>query len=136
MTTSAEAPASRARVQMARTQYQTLISSGHHTIIADEPESLEGTDTGMSPFGLLLAALGSCTSITLRMYINRKMWIVDEINIDLAIHKVPGGNLISRSIELKGDLTREQKKRLEQIADACPVHKLLVGSVMVETKMV
>ncbi|WP_462265454.1 OsmC family protein [Mucilaginibacter sp.] len=126
---------SQARVQMARTQYQTLISSGHHTLIADEPESLNGSDTGMSPFGLLLAGLGSCTSITLRMYINRKMWIVDEINIDLAIYKVQGGNLITRNIELKGDLTEEQRKRLEQIADACPVHKLLVGAVMVETRL-
>ncbi len=126
---------SQARVQMARTRYQTLISSGHHTLIADEPESLNGSDTGMSPFGLLLAGLGSCTSITLRMYINRKMWIVDEINIDLAIYKVQGGNLITRNIELKGDLTEEQRKRLEQIADACPVHKLLVGAVMVETRL-
>lgn len=129
------APIATAGVRMARTQYQTIVSSGHHTLIADEPESMQGTDTGMAPFGLLLASLGSCTSITLRMYIERKMWIVDEIMIDLAIYNVEGGTLITRNIEIKGDVTEEQKKRLEQIADACPIHKVLVGNVMVETKM-
>ncbi|GAB2689354.1 OsmC family protein [Mucilaginibacter koreensis] len=129
------APIATAGVRMARTQYQTIVSSGHHTLIADEPESMQGTDTGMAPFGLLLASLGSCTSITLRMYIERKMWIVDEILIDLAIYKVEGGTLITRNIEVKGNVTEEQKKRLEQIADACPIHKVLVGNVMVETKM-
>jgi putative redox protein len=129
-------PIARASVHMARTQYQTIVSSGHHTLIADEPESMQGTDTGMSPFGLLLASLGSCTSITLRIYIERKMWIVDEIIIDLSIYKVEGGTLISRNIDIRGEVTDEQKKRLEQIADACPVHKVLVGNIMVETKMV
>jgi len=124
-----------AKVQMARTQYQTQVSSGNHTIIVDEPAALQGADTGMAPMGLLLASLGSCTSITLRMYINRKMWIVDEIHIDLALYKVQGGTKITRKIDFKGELTAEQKKRLEQIADACPVHKILVGAVMIETKI-
>lgn len=124
-----------AKVQMGRTQYQTQVSTGSHTITVDEPASREGTDTGMTPMDLLLASLGSCTSITLRMYINRKMWVVDEINIDLQLYKVSGGTMITRDISFKGMLTDEQKKRLEQIADACPVHKMLVGSIMVETKI-
>lgn len=126
----------KAKVKMARTQYQTIVSSGNHTIIVDEPESMQGADTGMPPLALLLASLGSCTSITLRMYINRKMWIVDEIYIDLALYKVAGGTLITRNIEFKGSLTDEQKTRLEQIADACPVHKILVGATMIETKII
>ena len=126
---------SEASVQMARTQYQTMVSSGKHHIVVDEPEKLQGSDMGMSPMALLLSSLGSCTSVTLRMYINRKMWIVDEIHIDLALYKVSGGTLITRQLEFKGDLTDEQKKRLEQIADACPVHKILVGGIMVETRI-
>lgn len=125
----------RASVQMAHTQYKTLISSGKHSIVADEPETLQGTDEGMSPMNLLLASLGSCTAITLRMYINRKMWVVEEININLALYKVEGGTMITREIITKGNLSEEQKKRLEQIADACPVHKMLVGAMMVETRM-
>jgi putative redox protein len=124
-----------AKVCMGRTHYQASVSSGNHTIVMDEPVALQGTDTGISPMALLLASLGGCTSITLRMYIDRKMWIVDEINIDLALYKVPGGTMISRNIEFKGELSPEQKKRLEQIADACPVHKILVGDIMVDTRI-
>lgn len=128
-------PVAGAHVQMAHTQYQTHISSGKHTIIADEPANLQGSDMGMSPVSLLLASLGSCTSITLRMYINRKMWVVDEITIDLTLYKIDGGTLIKRNIEVKGDITPDQRNRLEQIADACPVHKILVGNVIIETQM-
>lgn len=116
-----------------RTKYQTVITSKGHSILADEPESVGGGNTAMEPFSLLMASLASCTSITLRMYIDRKMWIVEEITVEVEMLKVAGGTMFKRKLSFKGDLTEEQKKRLIQIADACPVHKILVGDIMVDT---
>ncbi|PTQ96718.1 putative redox protein [Mucilaginibacter yixingensis] len=118
-----------------RTQYQTTITGGKHTIIADEPEEVGGTDTGMSPYELLLASLSSCTAITLQMYINRKMWVVEEIIIDQQLYINEGFTLITSNLTFKGDLTDEQKKRLEVIAEKCPVHKILTGEVKIETRI-
>lgn len=119
-----------------RTKYQTIVNSSNHTLITDEPESENGTDTGMAPFGLLMGSLASCTSITLRMYIDRKMWAVDEIKVDVEMFSIQGGTMFERKISFTGDLNEEQLKRLEQIADKCPVHKILVGNIMVDTKII
>jgi len=116
-----------------KAKYQTTVTSGKHSVLVDEPEHLEGADTGMNPFGLLLASLGSCTVITLRMYVDRKMWVVEEIKADLEIHAIDGGNLIKIRLHFKGELTAEQIKRLHQIADACPIHKLLTGNIQIDT---
>lgn len=118
-----------------RTQYKTIITSRGHTIIADEPEANGGTDTGMTPKELLLASLSSCTAITLQMYINRKMWLVDEITVHQELFAVETGTLIKSRIDCKGDLTDEQKKRLAQIANLCPVHKTLTGNISIETSI-
>jgi putative redox protein len=119
--------------EITETQYQTKVTNGKHTIIADEPPAVGGSDTGLSPFELLLSSLGSCTAITLRMYANRKQWKISKIDVDLELFKVEGGTLINRSLRFEGELTDEQKKRMEQIADLCPVHKMLVGNMMIET---
>lgn len=124
-----------AQAQIGRSQYQTIVTSAKHSLIADEPESTDGTDTGMSPFSLLLASLGSCTAITLRMYINRKMWLVDEITVAMELFNVADGILIERQLGFKGDLTEVQKQRLIEIADACPIHKILIGNVMIDTRL-
>jgi putative redox protein len=87
-------PLATTRAIITHTQYQTIVSSGKHAIIADEPADVEGTDTGMSPNELLLASLSSCTAITLQMYINRKMWIVEEIVVDLELFAADQGTLI------------------------------------------
>lgn len=126
-------PLATAKAHISQTQYQTIITSGKHAIIADEPEDKEGSDTGMSPNELLLASLSSCTAITLQMYINRKMWIVDEITVDLQLFAVENGTLIKSNINFKGDLTAEQRQRLEHIANVCPVHKILTGNISIET---
>ncbi|QKJ29802.1 OsmC family protein [Mucilaginibacter mali] len=125
-----------ARATITHTQYKTVITSGGHTLIADEPEDLGGTDLGMDPEQLLLASLSACTAITMQMYINRKMWVVDEIIINLAMFATETGTLIKSSIDIKGNLNDEQKKRLHHIADVCPVHKILTGEVVVETVLV
>jgi len=128
-----EGPIASATAQIGYTKYQTIVSSGNHQIIVDEPETIEGGDTGMEPHGLLLGSLGSCTAITLRMYINRKMWPVDEITVDLELFKTETGVTIKRWLNFKEELSEVQRNRLLQIADACPIHKILTGSIHIET---
>jgi len=136
MTTQPQQVLATATAIITHTQYQTLINSGKHAIIADEPEDKEGTDTGMSPNELLLASLSSCVAITLQMYINRKMWIVEEIVVNLEMFAAENGTLIKTTVEFKGDLNPDQIKRLHHVADVCPVHKILTGNVMIETTVI
>jgi putative redox protein len=137
------------RQVVVRTQegYTTDILAGGHPLIADEPKSLGGADLGPTPYGLLLASLGACTSITLRMYANRKQWPLDEVKIHLQHEKKHlqdsedyqsgKGKLdhITKEIELIGDLTDEQRARLLEIADRCPVHRTLHSQILVESKL-
>ncbi|WP_345952437.1 OsmC family protein [Mucilaginibacter sp. PAMB04168] len=123
----------KATTTIGRSQYQTIANSGNHSIIVDEPAELNGSDTGMGPYGLLLSSLGSCTIITLRMYIERKMWVVDEIKAELEIYAVNDGHLIETSLSFKGDLIAKQVERLLQVAEACPIHKLLAGNIAMKT---
>ncbi|MDB5141523.1 MAG: OsmC family peroxiredoxin [Mucilaginibacter sp.] len=116
-----------------RAHYRTVIKTDNHTFISDEPLSIGGADAGPSPQELLLASLGSCTAITLRMYIDRKMWVVDNIAVNLQLFEVDGATLIERQLSFEGELSEEQKKRLVQIADACPIHKMLTGKIIIET---
>lgn len=122
-----------ARATITRTQYKTVITAGGHTLLADEPEDLGGADEGMSPNQLLLASLSSCIAITMQMYINRKMWLVEEIVVGLQLLTTATGILIKSNIDIKGDLTDDQRKRLHYVADVCPVHKMLTGEVVIET---
>ncbi|MBK0379418.1 OsmC family protein [Mucilaginibacter segetis] len=121
--------------KISRVKYQTIITAGKHSIIADEPLADGGDDTGMSPYNLLLASLASCTVITLRMYIDRKMWVVDEIKIDLELVRNDHGVIIENKLEFKGDITQEQKKRLVVIANGCPIHKILTGEILINTSL-
>lgn len=128
-------PVVTAKAVIAQAKYQTIVTAGGHSLVADEPVDKGGSDTGMSPFDLLLASLASCTIITLRMYIDRKMWIVNEIAICLELFKTEKGTFIDSKLHFKGELTDEQKKRLLTIADACPIHKILVGNVTVNNAL-
>ncbi|MBD1392203.1 OsmC family protein [Mucilaginibacter sp. ZB1P21] len=122
-----------AEAKIGRIQYQTIVQSGGHTIIADEPADMNGMNTGMAPYNLLLASLASCTVITLRMFIESKMWVVDEITINLDLSKTEERVHIDSKLTFKGELNDEQRKRLITIADACPVHKMLVGNFEIYT---
>jgi len=114
--------------------YTSDIYTSSHHIIADEPEQLGGNDLGPNPFELLLSSLGSCTAMTLRMYINRKKWNVDEINVQLDSAKEDNMYVIFRSLIFKGDLDNDQINRLHEIADKCPVHKVLSNKIEVRNK--
>lgn len=119
------------------TKYKTTIQAGKHTFIADEPEDLGGADMGPMPTQLLAASLGSCTSITLRMYADRKQFPLNSVEVLVNIDKVSAEeNKFSRKIRLVGDLTEEQRERLLQVANACPVHKILSGKIHIDTSLV
>lgn len=119
--------------------YAQKITAGNHTLYTDEPKDMEGDDLGPAPFDLLLSALGSCTSITLKMYAERKDIKLDVISVRLGF--IPPNELegtaarITRKIHLEGDFTEEQHQRMLEIAARCPVHRTLRAGVEVVSSM-
>ena len=119
------------------------ITSGPHSLTADEPVKVGGTNLGPSPYGLLSAGLGACTSMTIRMYARRKGWALDNVTVDVDHGKChvtdsENGNKIdcfTRTIHLTGDLDADQRARLLEIADKCPVHKTLERTNEIKTAL-
>ena len=122
------------------------MSGPNHHALADEPAAYGGTNRGMSPYGFLSAGLGACTSMTIRMYARRKGWPLEHVSVDICHDKVHAqdaetgsGDKIDtwrRRIYLTGDLTGDQRQRLLEIADKCPVHRTLERSSEVLTELV
>lgn len=128
----------RARVSGSAAGFAQAIQIREHSLTGDEPGSAGGTDTGPSPVEFLLAALGSCTSMTLGMYARRKGMALRHVHVDLCHHRVhrEGGGLIDqieRKIQLEGELSAEERARLIEIAEKCPVHKTLTAGVHIVT---
>ncbi|MCS3613339.1 bifunctional alpha/beta hydrolase/OsmC family protein [Salinibacter ruber] len=127
--------------------YRTAIQAGQHALVGDEPESVGGDDDGPTPYGFLLSALGSCTGMTLRMYADRKEWPLDETIVRLSHEKVHAEDCencdteqgqvdrITREIEIRGRLSDDQRERLFEIANKCPVHRTLLGDVDVRSSL-
>ena len=119
-------------------RFQVAIDVAGHTIIGDEPIEVGGLGTGPTPFQLLAAALAACTTMTLRMYARQKSWPVAAIRTTAGHERQPGQNpvdLFTRCISLEGDLTNEQRNRLLEIADRCPVHRTLTAGARVQTTL-
>ncbi|WP_219226270.1 OsmC family protein [Pedobacter antarcticus] len=122
--------------ELDQARYLTKIYAGGHLVYADEPEDKGGTNEAMPPGSLLLASLGSCTAITMRMYADRKEYPLTSIRIQLSIsaeEKMDASTRIIRKIEMEGELTQEQRSRLMQIADKCPIHKILSNPITIES---
>ncbi len=127
-------------VRTAQEHYRSDIVAAGHALVADEPASVGGTELGPAPYDLLLAALGACTTMTLRMFADRKGWPLEAALVRLRHRKVAGADgqkvdHITRELELVGALDEAQRARLLEIADRCPVHRTLHGEVQVETML-
>ncbi len=114
-------------------KYRSKIAAGAHVLIADEPVNEGGADLGLTPIQLLAGSLGSCTTITLRMYADRKGWPLQGADVDVTIDRTTTQASIQRNIRLHGPLDETQRARLMQVADACPVHKMLSAAIAITT---
>lgn len=124
--------------------YTQEIVAGHHRLSADEPRPV-GDDAGPTPYDLLLAGLGACTSMTVRMYADRKEWPLEQVRVTLRHTRIHAKDCaecettagwvsqIDREIELTGNLDDEQRQKLMAIAERCPVHQTLTGEVRITT---
>jgi uncharacterized OsmC-like protein len=124
------------------------IVAGTHSLLADEPVSAGGADAGPSPYDLLLAALGACTSMTITMYARKKSWPVEAVTVRLRHSRIHATDCaecetkeglldrIERDIQLTGTLTDEQRARLLEIANKCPVHRTLKSEINIQTRLV
>jgi uncharacterized OsmC-like protein len=127
--------------------YRVEITAGPHTLIADEPVSAGGGDEGPTPYDLVLAALGACTAMTLRMYADRKQWPLESVVVRMHHSRSHAKDEeqcenrpvrldhIERTLELTGALTDEQRARLAEIAERCPVHRTLDAGVRIATTL-
>lgn len=121
-------------------RYQQQVTVATHTLIADEPVSMGGNDAGPAPFDYLLTALGACTSMTLRMYAELKQLPLERVSVTLTHEKIEvegRGKIdrISRRIRLEGNLTPEQRNRMLEIANRCPVHRTLSGNLEIDSSL-
>jgi putative redox protein len=134
-------------VRGGKVRYAQNIIVGHHLLRADEPVQANGRDAGPDPYELLLAALGACVSITLRMYADRKQWPLEDVGVRLSYSRVYADDCATCDGELKltdaievqlalmGDLSEDQRKRLLEIAERCPVHRTLTSPIPIRTTL-
>jgi putative redox protein len=137
----------RVLARIGKTLYRTdILANGHH-LVADEPRSVGGGNLGSTPYDLLVSGLGACTCMTLRMYADRKKWPVESISVKLKHQKIhadecqscetQSGKLdqIDLEIDIKGELDSDQKKRMLEIAQKCPVHRTLHSEMMTNIRL-
>jgi putative redox protein len=140
MADPASKPVATATVDMGVTRYAVSVRTGAHRLIADEPVHAGGTDTGPSPFDLLLSSLGACTAITLRMYVERKGWPLEAIHVGLAFRWEGEGAArtphIDRELKLDGSLDAEQRARCAEIAEKTPVTRALKSEIAIKTTLI
>ena len=134
-------------VESGEGKFTEHLLDGRHRLLADEPMSAGGNDRGPGPYELLLMALGGCTTMTLRLYADRKRWPLARVSVQLRHAKIHAEDCadcetkhgmldkIERVISLDGALDPVQRQRLMEIADMCPVHRTLTSEIKIETRM-
>lgn len=116
--------------------YVQHIQARSHTLMADEPVASGGTDTGPAPYELLLAGLAACTSLTLRMYADRKGWPLQGISVDLHFSRdEAGAESVTRRVQVEGDLSEEQRGRLAEICEKTPVTQSVKRGMIITTTL-
>jgi putative redox protein len=124
------------RVRTAKGKFGQDVTVGPHALRADEPRENEGDDTGPVPHEFLLIGLGACTSMTVKLYADRKGWPLEAVDVRLAGRHEDGVFVIERRLDVSGALSDEQKARLVEIAGKCPVAKTLQGTIRIQTELV
>jgi putative redox protein len=131
------------RINDSHVRYSQTIFAGPHLLRADEPVDVGGSDTGPNPYELLLAALGSCASITVRMYADRKQWPLESVHIELSYGGAHAEDAVAcetetgmitgieMEVSFAGDLSEQQRQRLLEIANKCPVHRTLTSRIQI-----
>jgi putative redox protein len=122
-------------VESGASGYVQTVDIGPHRLTADEETALGGTDEGPNPPELLLAALGVCKGMTVRMYAERKGWPLRAVRIHLALSQAEGAERIDATISFAGELSQDQRSRLLEIAEHCPVHRLLTSGVNIRSSL-
>lgn len=134
-------------VREGQLRYLQEISIGPHLIRADEPADAGGNDAGPNPYELLLAALGACPSMTVRMYAQRKQWPLEKVHVHLSHAKIHARDCaecdaelrlvdqIEMEVSLIGDLSADQRQRLMEIANKCPVHRTLTSQIQIRSRL-
>ena len=126
-------------------RFQQEVVAGAHRFMADEPIEVGGLDSGPGPYDLVLAGLGACTSMTMRLYAERNALPLDRVTVRLSHSRIHAADCescetkegmidrIDRAITLSGNLNEDQRKRLLEIADKCPVHRTLTSEIDIRT---
>jgi putative redox protein len=122
------------RTAIGVTPYAVTATAGRHTLTLDEPVSNGGRDAGPSPYDALLASLGACSAITLRMYADRKQLTLRSLQVELSFHKEGERNVIRRVVHLDADLTPEQRARFAVIVERTPVTLTLKAGSEIRTE--
>ncbi|MEN5086210.1 OsmC family protein [Sphingobacterium sp. PCS056] len=119
-------------------KYKTSVIAGKNSIVVDEPLDKGGLDLGFQPQELLAASLASCTAITLKMYADHKEWTVNSFQVDVMIEQSEDKSTTKfvRKISFEGKLDEKQHTRIVAIANACPIHKILLSQIAIDTILV
>ncbi|MEL6383780.1 MAG: OsmC family protein [Cyanobacteria bacterium J06626_18] len=123
------------RVSSNASRYGQDVSIRQFQLAADEPPALGGDDAGPAPFEWILAGLGACKAITLKMYADRKGWNLESVTVDLTYENRDNQPIIQAELTLEGDLDAAQRQRLREISDRCPVHRMLTAPVDIQTRL-
>ena len=128
--------------------YTTTLTAGKHELLADEPENVDGgQDQGPDPYDYLLMALGSCTVMTIKMYVRRKGWEIDDVYMELRHNKRHAEDcdncddpkskidIIEKEVIVEGDLSDKQVEKILDISKKCPVHRTLLGDITIESSI-